>query len=140
LTVRWRGILLGVGIGVLLVGAAAAVLWFGGFFETEEPAAPTGPDLSQPEADRLAAGLADPDPAQVTSVLSEEAAAAFLEAPAPVIPPGASLELDASTFTVTGEEDAVVGGTLTTGAEVTDIALLLALEDGEWHVLTSMTA
>jgi hypothetical protein len=104
------------------------------------PEAPTGPGLDQPQADQLATALSDDDPARVAGVLAQEAAAAYLEAPAPVVPPDATLELDASTFTVTGEVDAAVAGSLTAGATTTDLVLLLALEDGEWRVITSMTA
>jgi hypothetical protein len=140
-TVRRRTRVLLVGLGALLLaGAVAAVLWFGGFLDEKETAAPPQPGLDQAEADRLATGLADPDPAQVADVLSEDATAAYLEAPAPVIPPGSTLVLDASTFTVTGDVDAAVAGTLTSGAGPTDVVLLLALEDGEWRVITSVTA
>jgi hypothetical protein len=141
-TVRRRTLVLLVGLGVvLLAGAAAAVLWFSGIFDDEKAvAAPPPPGLDQSQADRLATGLADPDPAHVADVLSEDAAAAYLQAPAPVIPPGSTLVLDASTFTVTGAVDAAVAGTVTSGAQATDVVLLLALEDGEWRVLTSVTA
>ena len=140
--VRRRTVVWFVGLAVLVLAVAAvAGLWSGGYFDgEEEAAAPSAPGLEQPEADRLASGLADPEPTQVAEVLSEDAATAYLAAPAPVIPPGSTLTLDASTFTVTSEVDAVVGGTLTAGAEVTDIVLLLALEDGQWRVLTSVTA
>jgi hypothetical protein len=57
-----------------------------------------------------------------------------------VIPAGSTLALDASTFTTTSDEDAVVSGTLTAGSDVTDLVLLLALEGGTWRVLTSVTA
>jgi hypothetical protein len=140
----WRSRVLIVGLGVVLVAAViAGVLWFGGFLRSTagEDAAPAPvPGLDQPEADRLATGLADQDPAQVAQVLSADAAAAYLEAPAPVIPAGSTLALDASTFTTTSDEDAVVSGTLTAGSDVTDLVLLLALEGGTWRVLTSVTA
>lgn len=141
MTVRRRTRVLLGGLGVvLLAGTAAVVLWFTGFFDRQEPAAPPPPGLDQPQADRLATGLADPDPGRVAEVLSQDAAAAYLEAPAPVIPAGSTLTLDAASFTVTSDVDAVVSGTLTSGAEAADLVLFLALEEGEWRVLTSATA
>jgi hypothetical protein len=140
----WRRGLLYAGAAALVVFlAAGAFLWFRGWFSPSEPSAPPAPDapgLAQAEADRLAEGLADRDPERVAEVLSSDAAAAYLENPAPVVPEDATLELDASTFTATSEVDGVVGGTFTAGSDVTDVVLMLALEDGEWRVLTSVTA
>ena len=137
----WGRKLLSVVAGALVVFAAAgAFLWFRGWFSPDEPSAPDAPGLAQAEADRLAEGLADPEPERVADVLASEAAAAYLEDPSPVVPEDALLEIDASSFTATSEVDGVVGATVTAGSEVTDVVLMLALEDGEWRVLTSVTA
>ncbi len=119
--------------------AAGGFLWSRGWFSPAERSAPSAPGLAQAEADRLAAGLSDPVPEVVADVLASEAAAAYLEEPAPVVPGDATLALDASTFTATSEVDGVVGGTFTAGGDVTDVVLMLALENGEWRVLTSVT-
>src|SRR5688572_13632697 len=131
-----------IGIAALLVVATvAAVLWFTVWRPTpagDEPAAP--PTLSEAEATTIETALADAEPEQVATVLSPESAAAYLEEPAPVVPIGATVTIDRSTFTTTDERNALVAARVDDGGAVSDVVLLLTLEDDEWRVLTSVTA
>ncbi|WP_448628809.1 hypothetical protein [Geodermatophilus sp. URMC 64] len=135
-----RGVLIGV-LAVLLIIAGASAWWFWSNSGDSGSAGPTpaaAPRLTQPQADELAAQLGDPEPARVAEALTEDAAAAFLESPAPLVPPGATLTIDAASFTQTGDVDAVVAATVS-GAQSAELVLYLGLEAGEWHVISSST-
>lgn len=131
-----------VGLVVLIgVAAVAGVLWFTVWRTTPDGAEPTAtPTMSEADATAIERALADQDPERVATVLSPEAAAAYREEPAPVVPTGATVTIDRSTFTVTDERNAVVAASVDDGGAVSDVVLLLTLEDDEWRVLTSVTA
>jgi hypothetical protein len=124
---------------VVLVGAAVTVVVWLLWGRAVEDAASAAPVLSQAKADAMALVLSDPDPTRAAAALSAEAAAVYLAAPGPLVPAGSTLTLDAATFTQTGEADAVVGATVS-GAQTSDLLLFLGLEDGEWHLIASVTA
>jgi hypothetical protein len=137
---RGRAVGIGVAAALLLVGAAV-VLWLSSTFASDDDGgAAAAPGLTEEEAGRLEAGLVDPDPAGVAAVLAESTAAAYLESPSPLVPPEASLTIDTSSFTRTGDVDALVAATVDAGGRRSDVVLFLGLEGDQWRVISSVGA
>lgn len=133
---RWQVVAAVVTIVLVGAGVAAWFVWLRP--DTTEPAAdPVLPALSQPEADLLSEELGAQDPAVVTDALAEEVREQFAAAPAPLLPAGSSLQIDAATFEQ-GEDGYAAVQATSPGPPPATFVLYLSYEEGQWRLVSSV--
>lgn len=144
---RRTAVIVGTVMAAILVigGVVAGITWFAADDDEAPAAAPTAPPAdaststsASPPVDEawaleVAAALADQDPDRVSTAMPAAVAAAYLQNPLPLLPPGVDLAVDLEGWTRTGETTAHVPAELT-GALQERWVLLLLREGDEWTV------
>jgi hypothetical protein len=130
---------LGAAVVVLLAAGAVGFALWPSSASPGTPATPEPATLTPAEATALAGQLSSPDPSVVAGALVSSVRDTFLAHPAPVLPAGDALTIDAATFQVGSGGDGYGSVQATaTGPQAGTFLLFLVREDGTWRVLQTV--